>query len=65
MTREQQRQRKQRDKKQKNKLKRLKRKAHNVAQRQAEKETFALEDEIRRLTHREFTIRKTQGESNE
>ncbi|SVB20901.1 uncharacterized protein METZ01_LOCUS173755 [marine metagenome] len=57
-------QRKKRQKKEKNKLKTLRRKAENIKKRQAENETFKLEDEVRRIQNRGLSIRNPK-EKNE
>ncbi|GEM_PF-6479148 len=56
-------QRKKKQKKEKNKLKTRRRKAENIKKRQAENETFKLEDEVRRVQNRGFTIRNPKEEN--
>jgi hypothetical protein len=46
------------DKKKANKLRRKAKLAKKIKERQAEKETFKLEDEVRRIQNKGLTIRK-------
>jgi hypothetical protein len=62
MTGARQKDKKSRKKKERNKVKRLQRQAENIKKKQAEKETFKLEDEIRRITNSELTYKKPKEE---
>ena len=51
---------KEKDKRAKNKAKKLRAQAKAVKERRAEKETFKLKDEIRRIQNKSLTIRKSK-----
>lgn len=61
LKRGQKKRKKQLEKNKVNKIKSLKRKAQNTEKKKAERETFQLEDEVRRIRNKGLTYRKPKN----